>query len=137
VHLTREEIDRSLRASFPGAPIRVLDVDEVAEDRLVVVLADLSADCDEPFLWATAFKQYENGWFEVLAAEGDNFVYSTPEDTTIAIASGLAPTWAERCAISLLGQRRERRLHTRGFYLVGFFEPSARELDALPTPEFS
>lgn len=126
-----------MHATFPGAPIRILDIDEVVADRLVVALADLSADQNDSFLWVAAFQRYENGWFEVLAAEGDDFVYSTPENTTIAIASGQAPAWAERCTVSLLGERRERRIQTRGFYLVGFFLPAAHELDAPPTTEFS
>jgi hypothetical protein len=133
--LPREEIDRSLCAAFPGAPFRILDVDEVIPDQLVVALADLASDRPEPSLWVTAFQHYSNGWFEVLAAEGDDLVYSTPMETTIAIVSGTAPPWATRCVVSLFGQRRERQLAAPGFFLVGFFDGSPHATVTPPTAE--
>jgi hypothetical protein len=136
VTLSSEDIAARHEQTYPGAPVRILDVDEVVEGDLVVVLADLQSDTAEPFLWVTVFQRYSNGWFDAFASEGDDFVYTQPMGTTIAVRSGVAPEDAKRCRVELFGQVREREIKTQGYFLVGFFSADGREVVSVPPVMF-
>ncbi len=114
------DVTAELRRGFPGATVSVLDVDEVLGDELVVSLADLQADRGDPFLWATAFGRYDNGWFDIFSTEGDGLVYTHVAGRTICIVAVEAPEPARRCRVEILGQVRERPSSPSGYLIAGF-----------------